>query len=114
MELAVAVCDVYNTNVEVQGIISEYLYGIDRLSLQTLKSNYQFTVIDPFNRKGLLTGGVLGSQRLEAVLAGTISVDSTDFDSSELKPGRRAVFFVSNEDLVQRLTTSVITEIVFA
>jgi len=112
MELAV--CDVYTTGVESQGIISEYLYGIDRLSLQTRKSNYQFRVIDPFNRKGLLTGGVLGDQVLEAVLTGTISEDSTDFDSSELKPGRRAVFFVANDDLVQRLTTSVITEIVFA
>jgi hypothetical protein len=83
----------------------------DRVSVQTLKSRYQFSVLDPSTRKGTLTGGVLGDRTLDAILSGTVSEDSADADSRELKIGARAVFFLDLKDRAQRLTTSLITDL---
>lgn len=87
------------------------LSSADRISVHTARSNYQFSVLDPFTRKGTLTGGLLGDQTLIAVFSGALSEDRTYFDSAELKPGSRAVFFVETGDQARRLITSVITDI---
>jgi hypothetical protein len=101
-----------NTNgTAAQAIAFDDLRSTYRISVQTQRSNYQFSVLDPCSRTGLLTGGLLGNRKLKAVLTGTISTDSTAFDSTELKTGVRALFLVGSKDHVRRLITSVITEI---
>jgi hypothetical protein len=87
------------------------LCAADRISVQTKKSKYQFSVLDPSMRKGTLTGGFLGDQICEAVLLGAVSDDETDFVTSGLKTGLRAVFILETKTRVDRLITSVITDI---
>jgi hypothetical protein len=79
--------------------------------VQTRKSNYLFSVVDASGRRGTLTGGSLGDQIKDAVLVGETSEDKTHFDSVELKPGFRALFFLENRDELHRLLTSVITNV---
>lgn len=107
---SVSHCD--NTATKV--IALDELHEADTLSVQTKKSKYQFLVSDPSRRRGTLTGGALGDQMLEAFLSGTISEDNTDFDSSELKTGARALFFIDLKNRARRLITSVITDMALA
>jgi hypothetical protein len=90
------------------------LSSADRIWVQTKRSKYQFSVSDPHNRKGTLTGGLLGDQTLDALFSGTISEDLTDFDSLQLKTGTRAVFFIETENHTERLVTSAITDLAVA
>lgn len=90
------------------------LSSADRILVQTKRSKYQFSVSDPHNRKGTLTGGLLGDQILDAFFSGTISEDFTEFDSLKLKSGTRAVFFIEIENHTERLVTSTITDIAVA
>lgn len=83
----------------------------DQVSVQTARSNYHFSVLDAHNRTGMLTGGFLGDQAIEAVFTGTLTEDDGNFDSRELKTGARAVFFVHAKNQVQRVITSVITNL---
>lgn len=83
----------------------------DRISIQTKNSKYQFSVLDPSRRKGMLTGGFLGNVACEAILLGAISEDETDFVSSGLKTGSRAIFILGTNARVDRLITSVGTNI---
>lgn len=106
--------DAQNNKATDKAIAFDDLCRRDRISVQTKKSNYQFSVLDPSNRKGMLTGGLLGDQIIEAVFTGTISEDKSAFNSSELKTGARAVFFVESKNQVRRLITSVITDIAIA
>ena len=102
----------YNgNNTEGQVIELDQLCKGDRVSVQTRRSSYQFSVSDASRRRGTLTGGALGNQILEAFLGGTISKDRTDSDSSELKTGARAIFFIDLRYKAQRLVTSPITDI---
>ena len=83
----------------------------DSIWVQTQRSNYLFSLVEPTWRRGTLTGGLLGEQVLEAVLAGETSEDKTHFDSSELKAGSRALFFLETKGDLHRLLTSVITNV---
>ena len=102
----------YNgNNTEPKTIGLDRLCKGDRVSVQTQRSRYEFSVLDASTQRGTLTGGALGNQILEVFLCGTISKDRTDSDSRKLKTGGRAVFFIDQKHKAQRLVTSPITDI---
>jgi hypothetical protein len=83
------------------------------LLIRTQNSEYRFRVLDPDERRGLLSGGSLGSSRREAVLIGTLP-DGSYIEAADvrtLKIGTRALFFLGANRGVERLITSAITEI---
>jgi hypothetical protein len=84
-----------------------------KLLIRTQNSEYRFRVIDPDERRGMLTGGSLGGNRREAVLIGTLP-DGSYIEAANvntLKIGTRALFFLGANRGVERLITSAITEI---
>lgn len=95
-------------------IVLDELRKADTLCVQTERSKYRFSVSDPSSRRGTLTGGVLGDKFQDAFLSGTMSMDRTDFYSRELKTGARAVFLLDSKNKVERLITSVITDLALA
>ena len=103
--------DVHSNNASARVIAFDDLCRADRILIQTRNSNYQFSVLDPSEGKGMLTGGWLCDEIMEAVLSGTMSEHHIDFDSKELKTGARAVFFIDSKNHVRRLITSVITDL---
>ena len=83
----------------------------DKVVIRTLNSEYRFSVIDPRNHKGLLSGGTLGEQPREAFLIESLSNDAGG-DLREfrgLKTGARALFYISSGRTIERVTTSVIS-----
>ena len=98
-------------NVTCKSIDFDKLTRADTISVQTMKSSYQFSVLDPCNRKGMLSGGSLGDHAIEAFLSGMVSDNHQDFDTAELKTGGRAVFFIESRKSVRRLITSVVTDL---
>ena len=99
-------------NPKARDIGVEALCTGDRVLVQTQRSLYQFSISDVPRKKGLLSGGSLGEQTVEATLAGTILDGCVDFGSWELKPGARAVFFIEKERCAERLVTSPITAVI--
>ena len=79
----------------------------DQIVIRTQNSEYRFSVIDPEERRGILSGGSLGNQQRDAVLVGTL-VGTTSFasDPSSLKTGSRALFYLTARNGVERLITS--------
>ena len=105
-----------NDNDQFEGATTEIdldsLSNEDRISVQTATSRYQFSIQDPSNRKGILTGGRIGTQSVEAVCTGSVSEDRQGFDTRQLRTGSRAVFFViESTNRIRRVVTSVVTEI---
>jgi hypothetical protein len=86
----------------------------DEICIRTHFSDYRFRVIHPCQCKGLLSGGPLGQQEHEAFFAGTLLPANIDAGGlTLLETGRRAVFLIGGNGL-QKLTTSIITEITLA
>ena|SRR2546423_3079338 len=84
----------------------------DQLLIQTANSQYCFRVTDAEHRRGRLTGGTLGDSEREAVLAGAISgTGGLGHLAQGLQPGGRAVFYLTATRGVERLITSVITDL---
>lgn len=83
----------------------------DSISVKTERSDYRFSILDPISRLGMLTGGALGDQAREAVLIGAVSDDDGVYDTTELKTGCRAVFFVGVNNCLNHMVTSVVTDI---
>lgn len=83
----------------------------DQIVIRTQNSEYRFSVLNPDERRGTLSGGSLGNQRRDAVLAGMLSEGGNNFasDTSGLKTGSRALFYLSAKNGVERLITSIIT-----
>ncbi|HZM87120.1 MAG TPA: hypothetical protein VFF31_11405 [Blastocatellia bacterium] len=98
-----------NTGAKV--IALDQLCKGDKVSVETRRSTYQFSVSDPSRRRGTLSGGALGNQVLDVFLSGTMSEDTTDPDPSELKTGARALFLIELEHHVQLMITSTITDV---
>lgn len=80
----------------------------DKVLIRTRNSEYRFSVIDPVNHKGMLTGGTLGDEPREAFLIESISKAENgalrDFDG--LQTGARALFYLSSGPKIERVTTS--------
>ncbi len=87
----------------------------DQILIRTQNSEYRFFVIDPLERRGTLSGGSLGDQARDAVLIGTLlesnNPNSLDNVSNGLKTGRRALFYLTAKNGIERLITSMITGI---
>ena len=83
----------------------------DSILVQTERSNYRFSILDPINRRGMLTGGALGDERREAILIGAKSEDNARYNTAELKTGSRAVFLVTTNNSLNHMITSVVTDI---
>ena len=83
----------------------------DSISVYTESSNYRFSILDPINRRGMLTGGALGDELREAILIGAMSEDDGRYNRGELKTGSRAVFLVTTNNCLNRMITSVVTDI---
>jgi hypothetical protein len=95
------------TTIDLDGLSNQ-----DQISVRTATSRYQFSVQDSSNRKGILTGGRVGNQRVQAVCTGSVSDDRESFDAHRLTTGSRAVFFViESKNRIRRVVTSVVTEI---
>ena len=82
----------------------------DEITIRTRFSDYCFRITDPVLCRGLLKGGVLGSDQCEAIFAGTIKPANLELEVKQLEQGSRAIFLVSRHG-VDRLTTSIIHEI---
>ena len=87
----------------------------DQILIRTQNSEYRFSVVDPLERRGTLSGGSLGDQTRDAVLVGTLAesnnLNSLDNVSNGLKTGRRALFYLTAKNGIERLITSMITSI---
>jgi hypothetical protein len=85
----------------------------DRIMIRTENSEYRFSVVDPEERRGILTGGSLGDHRRNAILVGTLTGGENNFasDGSRLKTGARALFYLTAKNGVERLITSIITSL---
>jgi len=80
----------------------------DNILIQTQKSEYCFTVIDPVRMLGLSSGGVLLNRNHVAFLRGALIVDSAFAikNPSSLAIEARAIFYLEADH--ERLLTSVV------
>ena len=85
----------------------------DQVLIRTQNSEYRFEVIDPEERRGKLTGGSLGAQTRDAVLIGAVpnNFNQQVSDPLTVRTGARALFFMDSKTGIERLITSVVTEI---
>ena len=70
----------------------------DLIVLETNASRYEFTVLDPVRREGLLTGGKLAARIVSVKWSGTVIKNTFDdfVDHKILSCGGRAIFHVVN------------------
>lgn len=85
----------------------------DKVVICTQNSEYRFSVIDPQNHKGMLSGGSLGDQPREAFLVESLGKSDSGSlqDFRGLKRGARALFYLSSGHRVERVTTSRISRL---
>lgn len=85
----------------------------DKVVICTQNSEYRFSVIDPENHKGMLSGGSLGEQPREAFLVESLGKSDSGSlqDFRGLKRGHRALFYLSSGHRVERVTTSKISRL---
>jgi hypothetical protein len=94
------------------GIKFSEIQSKDQLLIQTANSEYHFDITDAEQRRGRLTGGTLGDSERDAVLAGAISgTGALGHIDLGLQPGGRAVFYLTATRGIERLITSVITNV---
>lgn len=84
------------------------LHQADSISVQTERSNYQFSLLSSSDRKGILKGGALGDQTREAILVGALSDGAAVLDTTGLKTGCRAVFLIEATRGAGRIITSTV------
>ncbi len=94
-------------------ITFEAIKESDELIIQTQNSEYRFFILDPNERRGILSGGTLGEQKRDAILIGSLCATTNLLacEPSVLKSGSRALFYLSAKSGAERLITSVITRI---
>src|SRR5262245_27157635 len=90
------------------------LSATDCISIKTTDDSYFFVVTDPDGRRGVLTGGELGSSSAGSVLVGAEIRRNGEVSAvfSDLCQGSRAIFFVECHDGVRQVITSEITGLV--
>jgi hypothetical protein len=83
----------------------------DKVVIRTQNSEYRFSVIDPQNHKGMLSGGSLGDHPREAFLVESLGKSDSGSlqDFRGLKKGSRALFYLSSGHRIERVTTSKIS-----
>jgi hypothetical protein len=87
----------------------------DCISIRTAENTYLFIVTDPEERRGVLTGGLLGSSTTRSVLLGADMRKNGQVSAlfSGLYQGSRAIFFVESNNGVMQFITSEITGLVY-
>ena len=98
---------------EIMEINFDNVNPSDQISIRTRNSLYKFAIVEPGERRGILTGGSLGNLRREAVLVSTIEGDESGEEESYtvLKTGSRALFYMPASNGFERLITSVIIDV---
>ena len=102
------------SEASVTKISLDTLSATDCLSIKTADDTYVFVVTDPDERRGLLTGGELGSSSAASVLLGADTRQNGQVSAlfSGLYQGSRAIFFVESRDGIRQFITSDITGLV--
>src|SRR5262245_44419033 len=90
------------------GIALDQMRQNDQIVIQTSHSAYIFLVIDPANRLGMVFGGWFGDYPTEAYLEVLPAADD-----DRLRSGSRALFYVGSPAGYKRVTTSVITNLIY-
>lgn len=80
----------------------------DQIVIQTSHSAYIFLVIDPAKRLGMVVGGFFGDYATEAYLDVLPAADD-----DRLRAGSHALFYVGSRAGYNRVTTSIITNLVY-
>jgi hypothetical protein len=77
-----------------EAVVIARLNPSDLLVLETNTSRYEFTVLNPVRREGLLTGGKLAAHLISVKWSGTIikNIFSDIVDQKVLSCGSRAIF----------------------
>src|SRR5215471_12492829 len=90
------------------------LNATDCISIKTADDTYLFIVTDPEERRGVLTGGALGSNSTVSVLLGANMRKNGQVSGlfSDLCKGSRAIFFIESNDGVREFRTSEIIGLV--
>lgn len=93
--------------------LTDLLSG-DHIVIETRNSRYEFSVLDPINGHGLLSGGTLGSDAQWAFLVGALDErsDNTSVDTRCLKTDSRALFYLENPLGVKSLILSKVARII--
>jgi len=86
----------------------------DSILIHTRNSEYRFSIVDPVQRRGILSGGTFGDYLHDATLIGALipGSDLGDGDTSWLRTNSRALFYVRAESGIRRFTTSIITRLI--
>jgi len=103
-----------NASKAVLQISLDTLNVTDCISIKTADHTYLFIVTDPQERRGVLTGGPLGSSSTVSVLLGAKLRRNGQVCGlfSDLYEGARAIFFIESHDGVKQFMTSEITGLV--
>jgi len=90
------------------------LNATDCISIKTADDTYLFIVTDPEERRGVLTGGALGSRSIVSVLLGANLGRDGQVSGlfSNLCKGSRAIFFIESHKGVKQFRTSEIIGLV--
>lgn len=86
----------------------------DRLLLKTKNSQYEFFILDPVEKRGLLAGGSLGNQQREAILMGTLAENTKSLysDCPVVKLGDRVLFALVDTGEAESFFTTGVLELV--
>ena len=86
----------------------------DRLLLKTKNSQYEFFILDPVEKRGLLAGGSLGNQQREAILMGTLAENTKSLysDCPVVKLGDRVLFALVDTGDAETFFTTGVQELV--
>lgn len=97
---------------EVEEVNLDSLRAKDYLLIQTRNNIYRFTVLDPEERYGLLSGGSLGRHSIKAKLVATMPASQQEASKvMTIRQHSRAIFSVSSEEAPERLITSAIMKL---
>jgi hypothetical protein len=98
---------------DVDEVMLDRLQARDYLIMQTANSVYRLTILEPARRFGLLSGGILGSRGVKAMLVATIPIDHPELVSeiTTVRTQSRAIFALDSANHTERLITSVITKL---
>jgi len=86
------------------------LNATDTIRLETKNHKYEFVVLDPAGKRGLLSGGSVGDNQREAILIGSMAKNTKGFDCDNqvVKMGDRVLFgIITDKEPESFFTTSI-------
>ena len=119
------ICDKTEPSLDVEPPVFTYMHEVQEVNLDGLRprdyviihtenSVYRFTIIEPRERYGLLTGGSLGYHGVKTTLVETVPANSPDEIGRPriIKERSRVVFRIPGEKKSELLITSLITKLI--